>query len=450
TTSNDNDFAADILVASNAAFNVKGNWLMKGGAHRIASVQTSGNWGNANIGYFVNNTASSIDSSAVLSLGNPGAAGNLTLCVGYGGVGNVLTVDGGLVTNVANLYVGIATANGNQLIITNGGQVFSGNSGAATPQMLIGNNAVNTNNGVIVTGSGSRWDTGTRNVVISQARASNFGNYLRVADGGMVTNVGGLTVSSGGQNSYVSITNGGVVFSASGYIGNAAGASGNWGYVGGNNALWNLGRGALVIGNNSAATNNTLTLAMGGSVTNVSAITLGGVNSVLTFNGGLLAAGTNGYLIATNGTAVNPAVFVQAGGAIIDSGAFTVTNQLPMLGDPASTNGGLTKLGGGTLVLLGASTYSGTNTVSEGTLEVAGAGELGSGSTLKIAPGATVKLSANATVNALYFGDFLQAGGTWGAPGTAGASHTRDSFTGTGVLTVTTGAPPGGTLILLF
>ena len=112
----------------------------------------------------------------------------------------------------------------------------------------------------------------------------------------------------------------------------------------------------------------------------------------------------------------------------------------------AITNGGaLTKIGAGTLTLSGANTTTNATTVSEGTLEVGSTTALGvgRGTQLIIAPGATVKLSANVTVNALVEGDIPKASGTWGAPGNAGVSHTSASFTGSGVLTVT----PLGTLI---
>ncbi|MEI7901912.1 MAG: autotransporter-associated beta strand repeat-containing protein [bacterium] len=404
TTSNANDIAANILVASNAAFNVNGNWIMNGGTNTIASVQNNGTWNNVNFGYSANNTASSISSNAVLSLGNPGAAGDMILAVGYGKIGNVLTVDGGRVINVANLYVGLSSATGSQLIVTNGGQVFSGNLGGSNNQMLIGNNAANTNNGVIVTGSGSRWDTGTRNVIISQTRASNFGNYLRVADGGLVTNVGGLTVSSGGQSSYLMITNGGAVFSASGIIGNAAGANGNWGHVGGNNALWNLGRGTLVIGNNSAATNSTLTLVAGGILTNASTLTLGGVDSVFNLSGdayvakvnlsvssalmsftggGTLHATANGSLLYGAGTNT----FIGSGG-MIDTAGYMVTNSAVNVG-----NGGLTKLGAGTLTLTGTNTYSGRTIVSAGALALSGSGAIANTTNITLAGGATFDVS---------------------------------------------------------
>jgi autotransporter-associated beta strand protein len=61
---------------------------------------------------------------------------------------------------------------------------------------------------------------------------------------------------------------------------------------------------------------------------------------------------------------------VQAGGAILDSAGFAVTNVLPMLQDPGSPGGGLTKLGAGTVTLRGTNTYTGDTTVTAGTLSL--------------------------------------------------------------------------------
>ncbi len=115
-----------------------------------------------------------------------------------------------------------------------------------------------------------------------------------------------------------------------------------------------------------------VTLFAGGALTNVSSVIMGGANSVLNFNGGTLAASTNGNLITTNSTTVNATNYVQAGGATINSVTYTVTNALPLVQDPNSPGGGLTKLGSGSLTLLGNSTYTGPTTVSGGTLLVNG------------------------------------------------------------------------------
>jgi autotransporter-associated beta strand protein len=175
------------------------------------------------------------------------------------------------------------------------------------------------------------------------------------------------------------VTNGGQFFlsgSAGITLGGAAGCNSNWVSVGGSpapgtNALISLGGYVITIGGHIAATNNYMTLSSGGIFTN-GTIMLGGASSRLYFDGGKLVARANGYPISTNAVATDAQILIKAGGAMIDSGAFTITNTLALLEDPASTNGGLTKLGSGKLVLLGNNSYSGSNVVAAGTLTLTG------------------------------------------------------------------------------
>lgn len=80
------------------------------------------------------------------------------------------------------------------------------------------------------------------------------------------------------------------------------------------------------------------------------------------FNGGTLKANIGSpYFIQPYVNTV-----VQAGGAIIDDGGYTISIE-SVLADGGG-NGGLTKLGSGTLYLTAANTYTGTTLVSAGTL----------------------------------------------------------------------------------
>ena len=99
---------------------------------------------------------------------------------------------------------------------------------------------------------------------------------------------------------------------------------------------------------------------------------------------------------------------------------------------------GLVKVGSGTFTLSGASTYSGPTTVSAGTLATAAANALPGGTTVNLA-GGTLALGAAATVSALQFDGRSQVAGSWGSVN-SGAAHPSVRFTGSGVLTVATGA----------
>ncbi len=116
------------------------------------------------------------------------------------------------------------------------------------------------------------------------------------------------------------------------------------------------------------------------SVSTVSANAQAGGSPTATFNfnGGTLKARTSSTTFFRAGTAAPaPALtaYVKSGGAIIDTTNFNVTVVEPLLHDPdlgVTADGGLKKLGSGTLTLSGGNTYTGPTLVGEGTLFVSG------------------------------------------------------------------------------
>jgi hypothetical protein len=117
----------------------------------------------------------------------------------------------------------------------------------------------------------------------------------------------------------------------------------------------------------------------------------------------------------------------------------------------ANVNGTGNFVTGGTLDIASTSTsIVGNTTVSGGTLELDNNTALASTSTLTItAPGAVyLNYSGTQTVSALYFvnNQSIQAeAGTWGAVGSS-AAHQSGSFSGTGILNVTSGPATPATL----
>jgi autotransporter-associated beta strand protein len=129
------------------------------------------------------------------------------------------------------------------------------------------------------------------------------------------------------------------------------------------------------------------TINLNGGTLQARRIIGGAGTSALNFNSGKLIAGPNAnadFLSALT------TVTVQAGGAVIDTGAQNLGIGLSLL--DGGGNGGLTKLGTGTLALLGANTYTGATMVNEGTLAgtgiIAGSVTVASGATL--APGLSI------------------------------------------------------------
>ena len=408
--------------------NILSLYVGNGGHHNVLNITNGGQvfagnfGGGGNVGVVIGNSASSPNNGLMVA-GNNGAGRQSTLDAGAVrmSVGTSATVtnswcrvDGGVITNVGNANGAFYTYGVNSsLVITNGGQVFisagssfEGRQGLSNSWLVAGadvagNPATLSLRGLNISGGFGDVYSGTN-------------NWLWVGQGGLVTNNGGFTVG-GWTNSYanyLAITNGGQVFStAASYIGNYSNANNNFVTIGGTfgstNSLWSLGNTSLTIGNNAAASNNYVILSAGGGMTNVSSVILGGANSRLNFNGGALAAGSSGSLINTNSTALNAASFVQVGGAVIDDGGFAVTLPLPLLQDPNSAGGGLTKLGSGTLTLVSPNTYAGPTTIRTGTLALSGSGSLASSPIITVAGGATFDNSALAAPFTLGAGQTL-------------------------------------------
>ena len=138
------------------------------------------------------------------------------------------------------------------------------------------------------------------------------------------------------------------------------------------------------------------------SVTNISANqqTGGSPTATFNFNGGTLVAKSGAASMFFQGSAVTPITpiktIVKLGGAIIDDGGNAIIIGEPLQHDATlagNPDGGLTKLGGGTLTLTATNSYTGDTIITAGTLALTGNGSITNSANISVAAGTTLDAS---------------------------------------------------------
>jgi fibronectin-binding autotransporter adhesin len=146
--------------------------------------------------------------------------------------------------------------------------------------------------------------------------------------------------------------------------------------------------------------------------------------------------------------------YVKSGGAIIDTDGHNASINQALEHDRAlgtDPDGGLQKLGAGTLTLLQENTYTGPTVVTDGTLRLTQATCLSTNTEVYLYTEAALYLDFDGaqTVHALYVNGVQMANGTWGSSASR-AAYRNDTFfdvSGSGILTIGT-VPPWTTLII--
>lgn len=187
------------------------------------------------------------------------------------------------------------------------------------------------------------------------------------------------------------------------------------------------------------------TINLNGGMLIVNKIAAGsGVGGQFYFNGGTLKPYANNSGFWPNSTKITAAV--RNGGAVIDTAGFNATiaqvlSHSTVVGDSA-TDGGLTKVGNGTLVLSGANAYNGNTAVNGGTLELAqSAATLATNSTVSIASGAQLKLDVATVTNIVKY---LVFNGTTNSAGLYSGVNGGGYISGVGYVLVLNGVGPSG------
>jgi T5SS/PEP-CTERM-associated repeat protein/autotransporter-associated beta strand protein len=388
--------------------------------------------GNLGVGYNGNGSLTIRNGVTVYSTGgylgyNSGSAGTATvdgtgsawanrndLYVGYAGAGRLSITNGGVVSsddgylgfNAGSTGMAVASGTGSKWNLSE--DLYVGNSGCGTLSVTsggtvncsgfgvyVGNNAGAT--GIVtVDGAGSACQFSGAGLFLS-----SYGNaVLNITNGGAVNSfdgfVGGYSGSTAvaavdgpgsnwtAANVYVGwtakgtleITNGGAVSNGDCTVGYSSGSMGSV-TVDGTGSTW-TNTGTIYVGYNSNS-NGTLNITNGGAV--LANAIVGGSTSTSTmavyFDGGVLRpynASNSNWISKGAGTAN---VYIQKGGATFDTGSYKmgIPITLQHSGD-SSIDGGVTKLGAGTLTLGGTNTYTGDTIIGAGLLVLASEGSI--------------------------------------------------------------------------
>ncbi|MEI8063350.1 MAG: hypothetical protein WCH84_04720, partial [Verrucomicrobiota bacterium] len=255
TTSNAaNKVAFNYATPSNSTVNINSSWNMLGGSNLFTSLTAGGNAGTINLG--------------------------------NGAGGAIVTVTTGVVWNVGSftLVVGTgATGAGNELIITNGGQVLGNNT------IFLGATAGSSNNAILVTGAGSL----LTNAAMSFGANGNS-NTVTVNQGGALLMSGQLTVGAGGTGKYtlITVSDTGSVFQANNFFYNSGGFNT---FIVSNGAAVSVG----AVSGSNAGGSNTFIVTGPGSVFTDTSFTIGGngqpsggSNNLTVSKGGLFVSGS--------------------------------------------------------------------------------------------------------------------------------------------------------------
>ena len=293
--------------------------------------------GVSNGGALINSISTAITYSGAITLGSAssiGATGNITLGTnGITGGFNLTKVGGGV------LNLGSGTSTLGALTINAGGGTLTSTSGTLNISGNFTNNAIFTHNSGTVIFNGTSQTIG--------GSSSSFYN-LTISSG--TTTLGVATPSVSGTLT----VNAGATLALSSYtLGGTASPSSLTMYCGATNASTITGSG---------------TLTLGGTVNIIDAGT-----------------GTSGATISAPITLGAARIF-----SVADDGSSSV--DLTLSGS-VSGNYAITKNGAGTMLLSSANTYSGTTTISQGTLRLGNTSALGTSTAMSVANGATLDLN---------------------------------------------------------
>jgi outer membrane autotransporter protein len=359
---NSSAFAPSFINNDNLNFNntsSAGNAVITSNNGAVLSFNNRSTAGNAII---------TTNDGALTQFNDNSTGGNAQFITNAGGIVDFSNTSGpngdsnisaGSIAGAGNYYLGsnLLTVGGNNLSTTVSGVISDcGDSGSDC------SNAGATGGGLIKIGTGTLTLSGANTYTgptMVNAGTLQAGAVSAFSSASAFTVASGATLDLAGFNQTIgSLAGAGsVALGAATLTTNGDGSDTTFsGTITGSGRLVKVGEGALTLsGNNSY---------QGGTIVSEGTLAVGSSRAVGT--GALTLADGTTLQAAANGLALANTVRLN-GDVTVDTQSNTMT-----LSGPISGSGGLDKIGSGTLMLTGASTYTGTTTVNEGVLNVNG------------------------------------------------------------------------------
>lgn len=348
----------------------------------FGSATTSGDWTFSGGGMALTaNSTFNVNEGSTASIGN----------VISGAFGLTKAGTGSLTLSGANTYTGATTVSAGTLTLASGGSLGIGLLAVGTGATMVLNSSSTVSNlsgaGNVSIGSGatltlnpaSGWQTFSGQLSGSGSIVKSNAGGESVFSGDNSGYTGAITLSAGIltlQNSVNSLGSGDLTITGASTIGGVGGAG-------------------AFLNNKVIVTGGTATLGRGGNTLILAKdVTFGGTSNIVIGSGTVALAG-NLTKTGTGTWSVSSGATLQIGnggttGAIEGGTSFNLaTGNLAFKRSDDVTysgvfsgTGSLTKAGTGNLTLTGANTYTGTTTVSAGTLTVGSGGSLGTGNVI--------------------------------------------------------------------